>query len=71
MSGMSKNGVLLLPALFAISLMAAPDGDVPKKYEAPTADQDYVKRDVMIAMRDGVTLHTVSVVPKGAKNAPI
>ena len=32
---------------------------------------DYVKRDVMIPMRDGVKLHTVIVIPKGAKNAPI
>ena len=32
---------------------------------------DYVKRDVMIPMRDGVKLHTVIVVPKGAAHAPI
>jgi uncharacterized protein len=32
---------------------------------------DYVKRDVMIPMRDGVKLHTVIVLPKGARNAPI
>jgi len=45
--------------------------DVPAKYEAPAAAQDYVKREVMIAMRDGVKLHTVVVVPKGASRAPI
>ena len=32
---------------------------------------EYEKRDVMIPMRDGVKLHTVIVVPKGAKRAPI
>ena len=32
---------------------------------------DYVRHDVMIAMRDGVRLHTVTLVPKGAKGAPI
>jgi uncharacterized protein len=32
---------------------------------------DYVKRDVMIPMRDGVKLHTVVIVPKGAAGAPI
>ena len=32
---------------------------------------DYVKRDVMIPMRDGVKLHTVVIVPKGARRAPI
>jgi uncharacterized protein len=32
---------------------------------------DYETRDVMIPMRDGVKLHTVILVPKGAKNAGI
>jgi putative CocE/NonD family hydrolase len=32
---------------------------------------DYARRDVMIPMRDGVRLHTVILVPKGAQNAPI
>jgi len=32
---------------------------------------DYIKRDVMIPMRDGVKLHTVIVLPKGAHNAPM
>ena len=45
--------------------------DIPAKYEAPTDTYDYVKRDVMIPMRDGVKLYTVIVIPKGAKNAPI
>src|SRR5437016_2832041 len=41
------------------------------KFEPPTSAYDYVKRDVMIPMRDGVKLHTVIVVPKSAKNAPM
>ena len=32
---------------------------------------DYVRREVMIAMRDGVKLHTVILVPKGAKHEGI
>ena len=32
---------------------------------------DYDRREVMIPMRDGVKLHTVILLPKGAKNAPI
>ncbi len=32
---------------------------------------DYLRREVMIPMRDGVKLHTVILVPKGAKGAPI
>jgi putative CocE/NonD family hydrolase len=45
--------------------------DIPAKYTAPTDNFDYVKREVMIPMRDGVKLHTVIVIPKGAKHAPI
>jgi putative CocE/NonD family hydrolase len=45
--------------------------DIPQTFVAPTATYDYVKRDVMIPMRDGVRLHTVIVVPKGARNAPM
>ena len=43
----------------------------PAKFAPVTDGFDYVKRDVMIPMRDGVRLHTVILVPKGAKNAPI
>ncbi len=60
---------LLVPALFAQTSPQTPD--LPAHYEAPTSSYDYVKRDVMIPMRDGVRLHTVIVIPKGAKNAPM
>ena len=46
-------------------------GDIPAKFNPPLTGYDYVKREVMIPMRDGVKLHTVIVVPKGAANAPI
>jgi putative CocE/NonD family hydrolase len=45
--------------------------ETPATVETPTADFDYVRRIVMIPMRDGVRLHTVILVPKGAKGAPI
>jgi hypothetical protein len=45
--------------------------DTPSRFEAVTDGFDYVKRDVMIPMRDGVKLHTVILVPKGAEGAPI
>ena len=45
--------------------------DIPRKFETPTSSYDYVKRDVMIPMRDAVKLHTVIVIPRGARNAPI
>src|SRR5580704_12555914 len=43
----------------------------PTKFEPVTSNLDYLRRDVMIPMRDGVKLHTVILVPKGAKNRPI
>jgi uncharacterized protein len=45
--------------------------DIPAKFDAPRAGYDYTKRDVMIPMRDGVKLHTVIVVPRNARAAPI
>ena len=48
--------------------------ETPIKFEPPTASFDYVKRNEMIPMRDGVKLNTVIIVPKSAttaKKAPI
>jgi putative CocE/NonD family hydrolase len=45
--------------------------DTPAQLVPVTSTFDYVKRNVMIPMRDGVRLHTVVIVPKGAKGAPI
>jgi len=49
----------------------ATGGDIPANFNIATEADDYVKRAVMIPMRDGVKLHTVILVPKGAHNAPI
>ncbi len=40
------------------------------KLRSPTVF-DHTRRNVMIPMRDGVKLHTVILIPKGAKKAPI
>jgi hypothetical protein len=45
--------------------------ETPARFEPATDSFDHVRRDVMIPMRDGVRLHTVILVPKGAKGAPI
>ena len=45
--------------------------EIPAKFEPTNDGFDHVRRDVMIPMRDGVKLHTVILVPKGAKGAPI
>ncbi len=45
--------------------------EMPARIEPVTSSFDYVRREAMIPMRDGVKLHTVILVPKGAKNAGI
>src|SRR6267142_2235137 len=45
--------------------------ETPPQFMPVTDSFDYARREVMIPMRDGVKLHTVILVPKGAKNAPI
>ncbi|MES3083166.1 CocE/NonD family hydrolase [Sphingomonas faeni] len=73
---MSVKFVLLASIALATTAIAqdktAPvGGDIPAKFVPPTAAQDYVKREVMIPMRDGTKLYTVIVYPKGVANAPI
>ena len=68
-------GVALLLMAVAAAPAAEPTPpmkpDVPAQFDPPNADFDYLKRDVMIPMRDGVKLHTIIVIPKGAQRAPI
>jgi putative CocE/NonD family hydrolase len=45
--------------------------DTPKTFEPRTNSFDYVKREEMIPMRDGVKLKTFIVVPKGSAGAPM
>ncbi|WP_426662942.1 CocE/NonD family hydrolase [Rhodanobacter aciditrophus] len=75
----------LKPALFAFLLAASgalpatdttagyPDypSETPASFKPATGSFDYVERDVMIPMRDGVKLNTVILIPKGAKHAGI
>jgi uncharacterized protein len=43
----------------------------PEKFEVASASFDHVRRAVMVPMRDGVLLHTVILVPRGAARAPV
>jgi len=45
--------------------------EMPANLQPVMDSWDYTRREEMIPMRDGVRLHTVILVPKGAKNAPI
>ena len=69
---------LLLVA--STSLAAAPDGtarvtpmtpDVVASYDKVRPQADYIKRVVMVPMRDGVKLYTVLVMKKGTANGPL
>src|SRR4051794_4400292 len=78
---------ILLASVFGIALNALPTraqtepkpsatypalpSEIPAKFTPKHDSFDFVKRDVMIPMRDGVKLHTVILIPKGAKRAPI
>jgi putative CocE/NonD family hydrolase len=75
---------LLAALVFAPAFQAAAQADAHEKPQYPdypsetpanlkpaTTGFDYERREAMIPMRDGVRLHVVILVPKGAKNAPI
>jgi hypothetical protein len=52
---------------------AYPDypSESPAQFSPASGSFDFVRREAMIAMRDGVKLYTVILVPKGAQGAPI
>src|ERR1035441_6249153 len=45
--------------------------ETPDRFDPKTDSFDYVRREVMIPMRDRVKLHTVILIPKISKDAPI
>jgi putative CocE/NonD family hydrolase len=65
-----KTLLALVAALFLCQSVLG-QSETPSKFEPTNDGFNYVRRTVMIPMRDGVKLHTVILVPKGARNAPI
>src|SRR5688500_8633114 len=63
--------IALAVAAPAQQATAPAGGDIPAKFTPPITNRDYVKREVMLPMRDGTKLYTVIVYPKGITNAPI
>jgi putative CocE/NonD family hydrolase len=45
--------------------------ETPEQFQVNQSSWDYTRRVAEIPMRDGVKLHTVVLIPRGAKNAPI
>ena len=79
---MTSIPVRLAPLIGALALaglaraQSAPQypalpSETPAEFAAPNAGFNYVKRTVMIPMRDGTKLNTIIIVPKGAHDAPI
>src|SRR6185369_135967 len=62
---------LLLSAVGFAQQPAKLPSEMATDFKPATDSFDYTKREVMIPMRDGVKLHAVILVPKGAKHAPI
>ncbi len=50
---------------------AALPSETPARFKPVTDSFDFIRREVMIPMRDKVKLHTVILVPKGVSGAPI
>ncbi len=59
-----------LPPMLSAQQTTLPS-ETPEHFTPVTSSFDYVRREVMIPMRDGVKLHTVILIPKGAHDAPI
>src|SRR5579875_3769975 len=64
-------GVLVTPALGAETTDKALPTEIPDQFTPTNPGFDYERRTVEIPMRDGVKLHTVIVLPKGATHAGI
>jgi putative CocE/NonD family hydrolase len=66
--------LLVCGAAFSLAVHAAEPtltSEMPGSFAPKTDSFDYIKREVMIPMRDGVRLHTVIFIPKSAHRAPI
>jgi uncharacterized protein len=65
--------VCLLPSALPAQTgdMVQTGSDIPAKWQKPETNYDYIKREEMIPMRDGVKLHTVLFIPKGAHDLPM
>jgi putative CocE/NonD family hydrolase len=62
------SGLLLSAAAQTAQYPQLPS-ETPTSLQLPAGGFDYARRDVMIPMRDGVKLHTVILIPKGAAHA--
>ncbi len=73
--GMAAAFAISMLVCSAVAMADAPvtslPSETPENFVPKTDDFDYVKREEMIPMRDGVKLKTFILVPKGAQAAPM
>ncbi|KAB7647989.1 CocE/NonD family hydrolase [Polymorphobacter fuscus] len=74
----ARNALTLLALLMATAgtaqtpaLTPPMTNDMVESYAVARPQADYVRREVMIPMRDGTKLFTVIVMPKGTKDGPM
>jgi putative CocE/NonD family hydrolase len=71
----TRSAVRLLALAVLVPALAAAEPSAPAPVDpaarARADEADFVKREVMIPMRDGVHLKTFILVPKGAQGAPM
>ena len=61
-----------IPPNFQSPMAAVPKGgDIPQRFNAQRGDFQYIRREAMIPMRDGVKLYTILIIPKGGSRFPI
>jgi len=64
--------LLSLAAVWSLSAQTPTlPSETPAAFQVVTDSWDFVRREELIPMRDGVKLRTIILVPKGAKDAPI
>jgi uncharacterized protein len=70
----ARTAALLAALLTATAALAQTPpmlNDIVPSYEVARPQADYIRREVMIPMRDGTKLFTVIVMKKGTKDAPV
>jgi uncharacterized protein len=74
-AGWPALSALFVAVLSSSAIAGTPAGtlpsETPESFNARTESFDYVKREEMIPMHDGVKLKTFILIPKGASKAPI
>ncbi|KRB82637.1 glutaryl-7-ACA acylase [Sphingomonas sp. Root710] len=61
----------LATTAFAQTMTAPMTPDIPAAFDATRPEADYIRREVMIPMRDGKKMFAVIVMRKGTQDAPI